>query len=94
MSEPLPPDYSVPVYRSLIKPLLVGGVPQNAAVLFVLLGGLAFVGMFMLRRFLLYFIAFEIALVVLYRFAVDRCKTDPHFFAIAQQNNGPKDLVP
>lgn len=94
MSEQLPPGYSVPVYRSLIKPLLVGGVPQNAAVLFVISGGLFFVGMFMLRQFLLYFIGLEIVLVVAYRFAVERCKTDPHYFAIWLQNRGPKRFVP
>jgi type IV secretory pathway TrbD component len=94
MNEPLPPGYSVPVYRSLLKPLLVGGVPQNTAILLVLFGGFAVVGMFLMHRYFGYFLVFELALLAFYRFAVERCKTDPHYFDVAQQNRGPRDLVP
>lgn|SRR5690606_14998619 len=89
MREPLPPDYYTPVYRSLTQPILLGGLPKLLAIFlamaFALVGG----AMLMFPRYALHGLFAEVVLVLFYRHAHSRYKTDPHYFAVLWHNRGP-----
>lgn len=89
MNEPVPPEYFSPVYRSLTRPILVGGLPKMLAIGLAMAGGLLGGAMLMFTSHRLYFVVGELGLVAFYRFAHSRYKTDPHYFAVLWQNRGP-----
>lgn len=94
MSSALPDGYTVPVYRSLTQPVLVAGVPKTAAVILGMAAALAVPIVLVRLSLILHIAAFELTLYAVYRFAANRCKTDPHYFTVWRQNRGPRRLVP
>lgn len=89
MSELVPNDYSVPVYRSLTQPILIGGLPKMLTVFLLGAGALLFGAMLMWPPFVYYFIGAEGAVIAAYWTSFNRYKTDPHYYAVLLQNRGP-----
>ena len=89
MSELVPNDYSVPVYRSLTQPILLGGLPKMLAVLLLMAGALLVGATLMFPPFVYYFLGAEVAVVAAYWVSFNRYKTDPHYYTVLLQNRGP-----
>lgn len=94
MNEELPEGFVVPVYRSLTQPVLVAGVPKSFAVALGMAAALGACGALSKPRYFLLVLLLEVLLYGIHRFAAARCRQDPQYFEIWQQNRGPRRLVP
>lgn len=96
MNEELPEGYSVPVYRALLRPVFFGGVPKSVGISLGMVAALVAAALLIKPRLdsLVAALFAELAILGSYRFAAERCKRDPHYFEVALQNRGPRQLVP